>query len=86
MSFNRPAAHGNSDTPVFSTLREAQVLIEEWRRHYNRVRPHSALGYRPPAPETVPLARSPSSSGAGAANHGDLLPENWIAVGWSFPF
>ncbi|WP_137128483.1 integrase core domain-containing protein, partial [Roseomonas sp. HF4] len=44
-----------------------QVLIEEWRRHYNRVRPHSSLGYRPPAPETVPMARSQISSEAGAA-------------------
>ena len=41
---------------VFNTLREAQVLIEDWRRHYNRIRPHSSLGYRPPAPETVPVA------------------------------
>jgi putative transposase len=38
---------------VFCSLREAQILIEKWRRHYNTVRPHSALGYRPPAPETV---------------------------------
>ncbi len=36
---------------VFDTLLEAKVLIERWRRHYNTVRPHSALGYRPPAPE-----------------------------------
>ena len=34
-------------------LKEARVLIEQWRRHYNGVRPHSALGYRPPAPETI---------------------------------
>lgn len=40
---------------VFSTLREAQILIEKWRRHYNTVRPHSALGYRPPAPESFVL-------------------------------
>ena len=38
---------------IFTTLREAQVLIERWRRHYNAVRPHSSLGYRPPAPETI---------------------------------
>ena len=38
---------------IFYTLKEAQVLIERWRRHYNTVRPHSALGYRPPAPETI---------------------------------
>jgi putative transposase len=36
---------------IFYSLREAEVLIEAWRRHYNTVRPHSALGYRPPAPE-----------------------------------
>ena len=37
---------------IFSTLKEAQILIEAWRRHYNTVRPHSSRGYRPPAPET----------------------------------
>ncbi len=36
---------------IFFTLMEARVLIEQWRREYNTVRPHSALGYRPPAPE-----------------------------------
>jgi len=36
---------------IFYTLREAQVLIEQWRVHYNTIRPHSSLGYRPPAPE-----------------------------------
>ncbi|WP_338273376.1 IS3 family transposase [Roseicyclus marinus] len=45
---------------VFYSLREAQILIEQWRRHYNTKRPHSALGYRPPAPETiVPMDRRP---------------------------
>jgi putative transposase len=38
---------------VFTSLREAQIIIEQWRRHYNTVRPHSALGYRPPAPEST---------------------------------
>ncbi len=38
---------------IFTTLREAQVLIERWRNHYNAVRPHSSLGYKPPAPETI---------------------------------
>jgi transposase InsO family protein len=60
-----------SNGEVFNTLKEAQVLIEEWRRHYNRVRPHSSLdsslGYRPPAPETLPMARSQISSRAGTA-------------------
>ena len=38
---------------IFYTLKEAQVVIERWRTHYNTNRPHSALGYRPPAPEVV---------------------------------
>ena len=38
---------------IFYSLKEAQIVIEQWRRHYNTKRPHSALGYRPPAPETV---------------------------------
>ena len=41
------------DREIFYSLREAPVLIEAWRQHYNTVRPHSALGYRPPAPEAV---------------------------------
>lgn len=41
------------DREVLYTLKEAQVLIEAWRWHYNTVRPHSSLGYRPPAPETL---------------------------------
>ena len=41
------------DREIFYNLREAQILIEPWRRHDNTKRPHSALGYRPPAPETI---------------------------------
>ena len=37
---------------IFYSLKEAKVLIEQWRQHYNTVRPHSSLGYRPPAPQT----------------------------------
>ena len=38
---------------IFDTLYEAQVVIEGWRQEYNRVRPHSVLGYKPPAPEAI---------------------------------
>jgi transposase InsO family protein len=38
---------------IFDTLLEAKVLTERWRREYNTIRPHSALGYNPPAPETI---------------------------------
>ena len=55
---------------VFNSLAEAKVLIEQWRQHYNTVRPHSSLGYRPPAPEVVltALPMLPSAPGpAGSA-------------------
>ena len=46
---------------IFYSLREAQILIEQWRVHYNTVRPHSSLGYRPPAPESVvPMDQRPT--------------------------
>ncbi len=41
------------DGEIYYSLKEAQVLIERWRHHYNTVRPHSALGYKPPAPQTI---------------------------------
>jgi transposase InsO family protein len=41
------------DREVFDTLLEAKVLVERRRRRYNQFRPHSALGYRPPAPEAI---------------------------------
>ncbi|WP_425359333.1 integrase core domain-containing protein [Cohaesibacter haloalkalitolerans] len=42
-------------------FREAQILIEKWRHHYNTKRPNSALGYRPPAHETlVPMETRPA--------------------------
>jgi transposase InsO family protein len=51
------------DGEIFYTLKEAQTVIESWRRHYNAVRPHASLGYKPPAPEVfVPaLAAWPSA-------------------------
>jgi len=38
---------------IFDTLLEARVVIENWRKEYNHFRPHSSLGYRPPAPEAI---------------------------------
>jgi len=51
-SFNGKLRDELLNTEIFYTLKEAQVLIERWRHHYNTIRPHSSLGYRPPAPET----------------------------------
>jgi putative transposase len=45
---------------IFYTLKGAQIIIGQWRRHYNTIREHSALGYRPPAPETIiPIDQRP---------------------------
>ena len=44
---------------IFYSLKEAQILIEMWRRQYNTIRPHSALGYRPPAPAVLVLQTVP---------------------------
>ena len=52
-SFNARFRDEMLNGEIFHTLHEAQILIERWRPHYNTVRPHSALNYRPPAPETL---------------------------------
>ena len=52
-SFNGKLRDELLNGEIFYTLKEAQVLIERWRRHYNTIRPHSAIGYRPPAPEAI---------------------------------
>ena len=52
-SFNARLRDELLNGEIFCTLREAQVLIESWRRHYNAVRPHGSLGHQPPAPETI---------------------------------
>ena len=52
-SFNGKMRDELLDREIFATLKEAKVLIEQWRREYNQVRPHSALKYQPPAPEAV---------------------------------
>ena len=52
-SFNGKLRDELLNGEIFYTLREAQILIEKWRRHYNEVRPHSSLNYRPPAPRTI---------------------------------
>jgi putative transposase len=62
-SFNARLRDELLNGEIFYSLREAQIVIESWRRHYNAVRPHQSLGYRPPAPEVfVPaLAAWPST-------------------------
>ncbi|MRR32895.1 IS3 family transposase, partial [bacterium] len=52
-SFNGKLRDELLNREIFYTLQEAKILIEHWRNEYNHVRPHSALGYKPPAPEAV---------------------------------
>ena len=54
-SFNGKLRDELLNGEIFYTLLEAKVMIERWREHYNRIRPHSALGYQPPAPEAILL-------------------------------
>ena len=62
-SFNGKVRDELLNPEIFDTVLEAQVLTERWRRVYNAVRPHSALGYRPPAP-VARLTRHPWSDPA----------------------
>jgi transposase InsO family protein len=52
-SFNARLRDELLNGEIFYSLKEAQIIIEGWRRHYNAVRPHASLGYRPPAPEVI---------------------------------
>jgi putative transposase len=53
-SFNGKLRDELLNMEIFDTLLEAQIVVEGWRKHYNTIRPHSALRYRPPAPEAFP--------------------------------
>ena len=65
-SFNGKLRDELLNGEIFYSMTEAKVLIEQWRRHYNTVRPHSSLGYRPPAPQTVvPHRGDPPSAARG---------------------
>lgn len=78
-SFNGKLRDELLNSEIFRSLAEAQVLIERWRQHYNTVRPHSSLGYRPPAPEAVlPRPAGPAyatlrHAQPGAPWHGSVL-------------
>ncbi len=52
-SFNARLRDELLDGEIFYLLKDAKIVIESWRRHYNTQRPHSSLGYLPPAPEVV---------------------------------
>ena len=66
-SFNARLRDELLDGEIFYSLREAQIVIESWRRHYNRVRPHAALGYKPPATRGI-RARPRRVAGCATSN------------------
>jgi putative transposase len=69
-SFNAQIRDELLNGEIFYTLKEAQIMIEDWRRHYNTIRPHGALGYRPPAPEVfVPASAAWSAVLARPGKH-----------------
>ena len=58
-SFNSKLRDELLNGEIFYSLAEARIVIETWRQHYNTRRPHSSLGYRPPAPQAVQWPASP---------------------------
>jgi putative transposase len=56
-SFNGKLRDELLNGEIFYSLKEAKVIIEQWRQHYNTKRPHSSLGYRPPAPQAIQVAQ-----------------------------
>ncbi|WP_166507207.1 IS3 family transposase [Frigidibacter mobilis] len=65
-SFNAKLRDELLNGEIFYSLAEAKIVIESWRRHYNTRRPHSSLGYRPPAPEAVQWPASPPGTASPA--------------------
>lgn len=72
-SFNGKLRDELLNGEIFYTLEEAKVLIEAWRRHYNTQRPHSSLGYRPPAPQTILPSHHPMAYASQPPQHGGNL-------------
>ena len=65
-SFNAKLRDELLNGEIFYSMAEAKIVIESWRQHYNTKRPHSSLGYRPPAPEAVQWPAPPSGAASPA--------------------
>ena len=70
-SFNSKLRDELLDGELFYSLAEAKIVIERWRHHYNTQRPHSSLGYKPPAPHALlwPAEPRPSTMAAKPTMH-----------------
>ena len=78
-SFNGKLRDELLNGEIFYSLKEAQILIEHWRQHYNPIRPHSSLGYRPPTPKTI-LPCSSLALPFRAALHSVPVREGWATI------
>jgi transposase InsO family protein len=80
-SFNGKLRDELLNGEIFYTLREAKVLLERWRQYYNRKRPHSSLGYRPPAPEAiVPVPPASATLQPAELERGNTLEPTFVLV------
>ena len=74
-SFNARLRDELLDGEIFYTLAEAKIIVESWRRHFNAVRPHGSLGYKPPAPEAfIPAMTARAAAQPGPATPPTLAP------------
>jgi hypothetical protein len=73
-SFNARLRDKFLNGEIFYTLHEARILIETWRHQYNTIRPHSSVGYRPPAPEVL-MWPAPPAAWKGTAGHINTSPK-----------
>jgi hypothetical protein len=71
-SFNSKLRDEFLNGEIFYSMKELRVLAERWRVHYNTVRPHSSLGYRPPAPQACLPANLAGEKSANQAGHGKV--------------
>lgn len=74
-SFNSKIRDKLLDREIFTTLEEAKVLIKQWKKEYNRVCPHSALGYRLPVPEAI-LTAATSQEPVSLPEAGKIIRRN----------
>ena len=77
-SFNGKLRDECLNVELFNDLREAKILIEIWRQHYNKVRPHTSLGYKPPAPETILPADLASTMWRFRPDHPSIGPNTMV--------
>ena len=87
-SFNGSLRDELLDGEIFYTLAEAKIVVESWRRHFNTVRPHGSLGYKPPAPEVfIPAMTARASAQTRPATPPALAPRPTVHLQshWNSP-